>query len=430
MDSRLWRPDMARRILIEAIEVSWWVLDQVSDNIDMQDEVLWGRSPWAIVLETITEIEEHVTSTDENWQTITLNGRDVLISLWFQSAIENAECSANYNALSFDDMIAISSLARVIEALKPEDEYTTVEWIHDDRGDKRVERWIMWENSHMYMQRDNEYDYEHASSLWIQWQTVYRERNKEKSLNFDQLKEIVMWTTKDSIEHVWSELNRNFDDTRGEKALSLIGWVTSENSRITRAWLTPWTIEANIFSLYNDIEWNGWLFEVSDWTRDNLKTAGYLIANVAWAMIVWWILIATLPVSWAVLGWLWWAMIWTAAAQNLLVQWTIYWLSASAVGYSLDAAVGDARWFWTRQEALVWLTSDFVLWGLTGFWWWLLAARYGAKSTWFLSWWDITNKSIFAWDLLFLWIWPEILRIKHVQEMYHSSGIFSEQEPE
>jgi hypothetical protein len=49
---------------------------------------------------------------------------------------------------------------------------------------------------------------------------------------------------------------------------------------------------------------------------------------------------------------------------------------------------------------------------------------------WFLSRWDITNKSIFAWDLLFLWIWPEILRIKQIQEMYHSSKIFSEQESE
>lgn len=430
MDSRLWRPDISRRILVEAMKISWWVLDQVSDNIDMQDDVLWGKSPWAIVQETITKIEKYVTSTDENWQSISFNGRDILISLWFQSAIENAECCANYNTLDFDSMITISSLARVIEALKPKDEYTTVNGIHDDDGGKRVEKWIMWKNSHIYMKRDNKYDYEYALSLWMPWQTVYRERNKEKKNNFDQFKEIVMWSTKDSIEHVWSELNRNFDDTINEKALSLIGWVTNEQSRAIQAWLTPWTVEANIFSLYNDIEGNGWLFEISDWTRDGLKTGGYLIANVAWAIIVWWILLATLPVAWAVVGWVWWAMIWTAAIQNLLVQWTIYWLSASAVWYSLDAAVGDARWFWTRQEALIWLSSDFVLGWLTGFWWWLLAARYGAKSMWFLSRWDITNKSIFAWDLLFLWIWPEILRIKQIQEMYHSSKIFSEQESE
>jgi hypothetical protein len=40
-------------------------------------------------------------------------------------------------------MITISSLARVIEALKPKDEYTTVNGIHDDDGGKRVEKWIM-----------------------------------------------------------------------------------------------------------------------------------------------------------------------------------------------------------------------------------------------------------------------------------------------
>lgn len=441
MDSRLWRPDMSRRILTEAMKVSWWVLEQVSDNIDMQDEVLGERSPTMIVRETISEIEAHVFSTDENGQEVALNGRDVLVSLWFQKSIENALCTENYNSLSFDDMIVISSLARVVEALKPADEYTTVDWIHDDQGEKRVERWIMGESSHMYMQRDNEYNYEYASSLWMTGQTVYRERNKEKKLSFDELKGIIMWTTQKSIEHVWGELNRNFDDSNSEKSLWFLNglywwmlmpeWILPDDvSRITRVGLTPWSTEANIFSLYNDMEGNGWLFEISDATRDSLKTAWYLIANVAWAMIVWWILIATLPVSGAIIWGTSGALIWTVAAQNLLVQWSLYWLSASAVWYWLDAAAWDARGFGTRQEALVWISSDFVLGWLTGFAWWLVAARYWARSTGFLSSWDITNKSIFAWDLLFLWIWPEILRIKAVQDRYHSSWIFTENEPE
>lgn len=373
VDSRLWDPLIAEEALVYAMDIEKEngisMISAMSDHMEIHDEALrW--SPAETINTALTILRENVFIEQADWEKQTLwesaSFDAVLEALWYAEIIEKSQnwaLSEEYAELSLEEMIQVSSLARLEISFR---EYERVSWY----------------------------------SARVSW---------HKSISIDELEEVALQSNEDAVTHVWSELDRNFDDGFWEKFWEvMIGfWAfhESEEERSQQFWIDPNSIEHQIFTLYNDINWNGNFGEVSDTTRETYKTAGYILAMVVGSVALWW----------AVGAWLRLASIavWNVSTGALMgTSWSALW-------YSMDSLIWDARGFYSPIEAITWIWSDFIVWAGTGAFWGVLVNRFWTQGP------SLRNKWIFAGDLAVLGFWAEWGRILAHNSYWHGNDIFT-----
>lgn len=374
MDSRLWDPTIAEEALVYAMSLNQEndisMISKMKDYMDIQDELVpW--SPQEVINTTLSLLKENVTFIDASWVEKPLqeseNFNAVIESLWYTDIIhksENNSLAENYEELSLEEMIQVSSIARLSQTFRT----------YDNRWPGHSKRFT--------------------------W---------HRTISVDNLEDILLTANKNAVEHVWSELDKNFDDGFWEKLWEVVSfWFAgreSDEDRAAQFGISSWSIEYQIYTLYNDINGNGNAWEVSDNTRETAKTAGYILAMVAGSMALWWWVVA-------------WLRLASIAVSNVGTG-ALMWASWSALGYGMDSVIWDARWFYSPVEALTWIGSDFLIWAGTGALWGLLVNNYGTLAP------SLRNKWIFAGDLAVLWFWAEWGRIIAHNQYWHGSDIWT-----
>jgi len=311
MDSKYRRPEMATRALALAMTIRTRVdgeqqpsmNDLMIPHLDIEDEALKWRSPQVIVRDFSNHIQSNVvfqntggtqsTPSEEKFNELM---RDLELSD-FLSRISSSEWTS-YESLWIEDKITLGLIARILNNLS-QNETRDVMWFPEDQ--------ILWE-------------WETAELIW--WLPAMTRITSPGGTHMDEHEFFSLFGTasQESIEHMWSELDKNFDDGKWERfAEATVPFATmwlyeTEEERAEQFWLSTNSLEYEIFTLYNDIQWNWNHLEVSDWNRDHLMTAWFMLAMVAGSMVLWWGIIYAAARAWL-------------AINSLVAQGTIYWLS-------------------------------------------------------------------------------------------------------
>jgi len=422
MDSRYRRPDMATRALSLAMTIrtrEWEeqteqpsMNDLMIPHLDIQDEALKWRTPEIIVRDFSEYIQSNVvfTNTDGTQSTPSEEKfneimRDLEISD-FLGRISNSDWS-RYESLWIEDKITLWVIVRILNNLS-QNETRDVMGFPEDQ--------VLWE---------------WETAEYLSWPPAMTRITSPGGTHMDEHSFFsLFWTaSQESIEHIWSELDRNFDDTWSE-VWENTAILSDENHngswhdeadqlRAEKFWLS-WdtsSLEYQIFSLYNNIQWNGNPWEVSDRNRDHLMTAWYMLAMVAGSMVLWWGIIFAASMAARAAS--------ITFAPWLITQGTIYGLSGSTMWYMLDAWLWDTRWFYSPTEAVTSVGSDFLLWWVTWAFWWVVANRFWNPWAKFFSRENVPNQAIFAWDITANGILPEVARLALMDKIWTDSEIFT-----
>ncbi len=403
VDNRLWMPNIANEALVYAMDVPkenedgtiQSMLTKIMQYIEISDPLLEWKSPHNIVQDSLKKMKTSVLVPNENGENVVLGEVDNFDAFidWLGykdivSKSKNGELWESYKNLSLQEMVAISGLLRISQGI----ENTTTE----------ITPYTL---DQPYIPKPGEEIIEERE-IWTFTGTKYFYRVKSNKVSYKKFWQITKKSGQDAVQHVWNELDRNFDDSFW-KQLDQVFWNSiweTDNQRAKRfGILDDNSLEYKIFTLYNDINGNGDVWEKSDTSKEAWKTAGFMLAMVAGSMILWWWAIRILR-------------IWGIAINSIAGQWAIMWASGSALGYWLDASFWDARGFYTPTEAIVWIGWDFIL----------------GAGTWALSWplaYIMPNGTpspiIFTTDLSALWLWPEFYRLHRMNQAWHGSDIFS-----
>jgi hypothetical protein len=426
VDSRLWMPELAEEALVYAMDLpqengdgeAQSMISEMMKHIEITDSLLWDKTPEWVITNTIDKIKNSVLtpSTIEGGGTLGDLGNFDEILNWLRysdiiTKLENKSLWATYQELSLQEMISISWLLRISQ------------WINKKQTHTRTEM-----RSTPYIAQAWETVQNHGNHWpWAPYISVIT--TTSETISYEDFWEIASDAAKDSVAHVWSELDKNFDDSwwqiwenRWLDDEDGDGNITNEANkhRADRFWINNGinSLEFQIFTLYNDINGNGDTWEFSDTSREWLKTAWFMLAMVAGSMLVWGWIVSAVHLARA-------AQLWITASQlalqwwtlSIAAQWSIMWMSWSALGYGIDTVAGDARGFYTPSEAVLWVWWDFILWGATWALSWPLA-KFLPDGT--------PNPVIFGIDLTLLWLGPELYRMNRMNEAWHGSEIFTQ----
>lgn len=364
--------ESANLILLQILWRENGILSRLTtnDKLKIEDKESTKKWPKKVIDDFVWAINriyivwENGKSNKLNWEAILaqLNFDDLAL-LW----------DKKYEDLEIKDQIKITSLAKITKALKPKvRRYTRYRWkVTSNESKTRYTRDEFWQ----LIQNGIE-----------DWK---KEVNKMISKVFDWkwIRQSLFWMNKRSLKKMknldWSQM---FSD-----------------------------IEMDIIDLYVDINWN-WFLNGSDSTNTTLASIGLtLIPTVVWGIIIASAVAAAAPVvGWSVL--LYWAVAWVWAS---VTSWTVNW-----------------KWYDSYEEMYVDLWTDVLVWWATGalswpfankFWWlwqkmitksWLKVSEEVGKK--------IINKWIVGWDLVFLWLWPEVLRNMWLDKLYHGSWSYDQ----
>jgi hypothetical protein len=425
VDSRLWMPELAEEALVYAMDLpqenesgeSQSMISEMMKHIEISDPLLWGQTPQWVITSTIDKIKNSVLapSTIEGGGTLGSvdNFDEILDWLGYSDIIVklgSGNLWATYQDLSLQEMISISWLLRISQGITKKQTHT--------RTEMRSTPYIAqtWET---------------VQNHWNQWPWaayICVIKTISGAISYEDFWEVAKNAGQESVQHIWSELDKNFDDSWSQIWENRMmsdedgdGNITNEanKNRAERFWVSGNinSLEYQIFTLYNDINGNGEVWEVSDTTRDGLKTAGFMLAMVAGSMLIWGGIVSAIHLARAAQLWITISKLalqgWTL---GIAAQWSIMWMSGSALWYGIDAVAGDARGFYTPSEAMLWVWWDFLLWGATWALSWPLA-KFLPDGT--------PNSVIFGIDLTFLWLGPEFYRMSRMNEAWHGSEIFT-----
>ncbi len=207
---------------------------------------------------------------------------------------------------------------------------------------------------------------------------------------------------------------------------SMSGWWWNFNGdpALSLEWLSD--IQKESLKLFNDINGIG-AFDLSDKSWKKMKTWAKIWAVIWLALLVWWPMAA-------------------AYSSSLIIQWATIGATASVI-----SIWWLWKWYDTKNEAIVDIWSDIIVWSATWAIWWVVAwwlwiswQRFFAtklhidgnksyliwKWLWeqwaaYLSKWWVTNAWIFAWDLAVLWLWAEWHRSNWSENKFHWDSIYS-----
>jgi len=369
MDSRLYSPDMANKALMQAMIEPNGMMEQITNNLEISDPIVWNKKPKALFIEASKLLTQWLNSKSE---VIEYDGEKILLSLNFWK-LKTAETP--YEKLSYQEKVQTSILARLIQKIKRK------------KYEKNVRGQTVWK--------------------W-KWNTKHIDWISHLHYLFQEI-------SNDAISDITNELS-------GEMDWSIGDW---DGLNAQEAGFKKGSVEAEVYDLFRDINGSGGVFEFSDNTIEWMKDAAMMAAVVIGAMIVWGIIIATLPVSWAMIWGASGALL-TASAKSVLVQGGIYGVSASISSWWLDYAVWDAKWYANATEAVTNIGTDVLVWGATGVFGGYLVSRLWVEGAKAFSAESLRNKGIFAWDIAVLGIGAEMGRIYIMDEIFHSEEIFQE----
>ncbi len=400
MDSRLWRADIANEALVLAMKVpnkdtEMSLLDTISPQLNIEDSELREKTPSQIIEWFQRFTLQNVTLSDENGNMVAMNQEklnEIINILWYSSLFEKYKSGdiSTYQDATLEEKIQISALARVVNTLSQE---------------TRIEMW-------------NFTQLQTGETSQIlpgpPFMTEIFSPGGQK-IGFDRFTEIIQNAWQESVSHIGWELDRNFDDGFWEKMgdffLGSVFYETPEE-RAESFWIETQSLEFEIFSLYNDIQWNGNLGEIGDSTRDTLKTAGYMMAMIAGSMVLWGgVLLAASRAG--------------VMISTMATQWVIYGISWSTMWYVLDATLGDTRGFYTPEEAFMSVGTDYALGAFTGALGWAVANRYWNPNAALFSRESIPNQYIFAGDITLNGIVPEMYRLRLMDQVWWENEIFT-----
>ena len=174
-------------------------------------------------------------------------------------------------------------------------------------------------------------------------------------------------------------------------------------------------------NIFNKSFWTGKKAE-DFWLVWAQKEAYELFINMNW---IWLLNISETTKSWAKLLWQIWVVLVASVCAAIVTWWwslALQWAVAWAV-WSWASWIAFPRWYDTKKEAVVDLTSDIIVWTWTWAIWWKLtepAIKKVSKLFWN---WAMTN-SVVTWaDIALLWFVPEIWRIWQIEKKFHWQGL-------
>jgi len=262
--------------------------------------------------------------------------------------------------------------------------------VFDKANPKQANFWQTMLNSLWYTNTLNKpyskLSFEEKINIW----SLARILKELKNLKPEDIKNL--WILKELAQKVvhnaFYDLNESFSSNFNETLLDW-DWTNAKD-----LWLT-WT-SAEIFWLYQDINWNNWLI---DWKDENelwLWSIAFWITLVAWLFILW-------PLLWAWVGaftfWSWlvaWAKIWAiwwVTSQLLSHKWyDIYreWFVDVGIKTSIEiiiSALFTASWLRLLKKAWLGFDPDLFFWK-SAYW-----------KAWFTDKWFIVTESLFTSSL-------------------------------
>ena len=221
----------------------------------------------------------------------------------------------------------------------------------------------------------------------------YDRRNKKNILDknkinwWEEIRDILKEVSSEYIEESQDEIERLFSSNN---IFNKSFWTGKKAEDFWLAW-----VQKEAYELFINMNWI-WLLNISDTTK-------------SWAKLLWqiWVVLVA-SVCAAIVTWGW----------SLALQWAVAW----AV-WSWASWIAFPRWYDTKKEAVVDLTSDVIIWTWTWAIWWKLtepAIRKVSKLFW--NW--ATTKSVVTWtDIALLWFTPEIWRIWQIEKNFHWQGL-------
>ena len=221
----------------------------------------------------------------------------------------------------------------------------------------------------------------------------YDRRNKKNILDknkinwWEEIRDILKEVSSEYIEESQDEIERLFSSNN---IFNKSFWTGKKAEDFWLAW-----VQKEAYELFINMNWI-WLLNISDTTK-------------SWAKLLWqiWVVLVA-SVCAAIVTWGW----------SLALQWAVAW----AV-WSWASWIAFPRWYDTKKEAVVDLTSDLIIWTWTWAIWWKLtepAIRKVSKLFW--NW--VTTKSVVTWtDIALLWLIPETWRIWQIEKNFHWQGL-------
>lgn len=221
----------------------------------------------------------------------------------------------------------------------------------------------------------------------------YDRRNKKNILDknkinwWEEIRDILKEVSSEYIEESQDEIERLFSSNN---IFNKSFWTGKKAEDFWLAW-----VQKEAYELFINMNWI-WLLNISDTTK-------------SWAKLLWqiWVVLVA-SVCAAIVTWGW----------SLALQWAVAW----AV-WSWASWIAFPRWYDTKKEAVVDLTSDLIIWTWTWAIWWKLtepAIRKVSKLFW--NW--VTTKSVVTWtDIALLWFIPETWRIWQIEKNFHWQGL-------
>ena len=149
----------------------------------------------------------------------------------------------------------------------------------------------------------------------------FKKLNPNDLQNKEVLQELSKKMIKDSFDDLNESLSNNFNET-------LFDWdgISAEDLGLKGT-------DAEIFQLYQDINWNEWLFDWKDGNEPWMWTIAFTITLAAWILILWPILV-------------WWAAALTFQA------WLIAWAQIGFVAW-ISEQVFSHKWYDTYKEWII-----------------------------------------------------------------------------
>lgn len=211
--------------------------------------------------------------------------------------------------------------------------------------------------------------------------------DKDKINWWEEIRDILKEVSSEYIEESQDEIERLFSSNN---IFNKSFWTGKKAEDFWLAW-----VQKEAYELFINMNWI-WLLNISDTTK-------------SWAKLLWqiWVVLVA-SVCAAIVTWGW----------SLALQWAVAW----AV-WSWASWIAFPRWYDTKKEAVVDLTSDLIIWTWTWAIWWKLtepAIRKVSKLFW--NW--VTTKSVVTWtDIALLWFIPETWRIWQIEKNFHWQGL-------
>ena len=331
----------ANSILIHLMyKEEWWLINEIRDKKDLNidNKQLDWKKP------LISKIKEKVDINIEDKQLDWKSPSQVLEELkslfnyeWWNKILKilwyNEKLNKPYKDLKFNEKIEIWALARIIKKINEIKSTNKLE--SNPHG--------IWDDNHSTIESNSNFF-------------------NPRSLDFAEL-------SKQITDETLTDLNESLSDS-----LDWEWWIFNVWSKSAKDLWLFWA-EAEIFELYQGINWNNWIHDFKDESVPWLWTIAFWISLTAWLIILW-------PALWA--------MAWTTVFETFLiwlVAWWKMWLAGSAAFQWLSH-----KWYDTYEEWFIDVCTQV----------WIDVILSGAfTATWFSTlrymWVNINPDLLFSW---------------------------------